>query len=124
MQFAKGIRQDLKKRAFYDIEEMVEELFIRCPFAKLIWRVVHSTFNISSLDNIKNMFGNWLNGIDKKPKARIRVGVCGLLWAIWSCRCDMIFNRAKGDFFFRLSTKLLIGFTCGLISFPRISQNL
>jgi uncharacterized C2H2 Zn-finger protein len=124
MQFAKGIRQDLKKRAFYDIEEMVEELFIRCPHCEIDLESGPFSFNISSTTNIKNMFGNWLNGIDKKPKARIRVGVCGLLWAIWSCRCDMIFNRAKGDFFFRLSTKLLIGFTCGLISFPRISQNL
>jgi hypothetical protein len=41
------------------------------------------------------MFGNWLNGVDKKIKARIRIGVCALMWAIWNCRNDVIFNQAS-----------------------------
>ena len=39
------------------------------------------------------MFGNWLNGIDKATKTCIRVGVCALVWAIWNCRNDMVFNK-------------------------------
>jgi hypothetical protein len=45
---------------------MVEHLFIRCPFAKLVWQVVFFTFNVPPPVNIKNLFGRWLNGIDKK----------------------------------------------------------
>jgi hypothetical protein len=87
------------KCAFCSSDESIEHLFIKCPFAKLIWRVVHFTFSISPPANIKNLFGNWLNGLDKKTKARIRVGVCALLWAIWNCRNDIVFNRAEGMFF-------------------------
>jgi len=39
------------------------------------------------------MFGNWLNGIDKKTKARICIGVCAIVWAIWNCQNDVVFNR-------------------------------
>jgi hypothetical protein len=60
----------------------VEHLFIRCMFAKLTWRVVHFTFNIPLPANIKNMFRNWFNKIDKITKARILVGECTLIWAI------------------------------------------
>jgi hypothetical protein len=41
--------------------------------------------------NIKNMFGNWLNGIVKSAKARIRIGVCALVWAMWNCRNDIYY---------------------------------
>jgi hypothetical protein len=41
------------------------------------------------------MFRNWLNGIDKSAKARIRIGVCALVWAMWNCQNDIIFNNAK-----------------------------
>jgi hypothetical protein len=37
---------------------------------------------IPAPSNIKNLFGNWLNGIDKNTKARIHVGVYDLLWAM------------------------------------------
>jgi hypothetical protein len=44
--------------------------------------------------NITNMFGNWIKGMASKTNARIRIGVCALVWAIWNCRNDIIFNRA------------------------------
>jgi hypothetical protein len=44
--------------------------------------------------NITNMLGNWLNRMANKTKARIRISVCALVWAIWNCRNDIIFNRA------------------------------
>jgi hypothetical protein len=83
-----------KKCGLCSSDESIEHIFIKCPFAKLIWRVVHFTFRISPSANIKNMFRNCLNGIDKRKKARISVGVCALLWAIWNCRNDIVFNRA------------------------------
>ena len=83
------------KCPFCGAEETVEHLFISCPFARLIWRVVFTTYNIPPPTNIKNMFGNWLNGIDKKTKARIRIGVSTICWSIWNCRNNLVFNRCS-----------------------------
>src|SRR4051812_34001906 len=33
-----------KKCCFCDAEETVEHLFLSCPFARLIWRIVNSTY--------------------------------------------------------------------------------
>jgi hypothetical protein len=46
--------------------------------------------------NITYMFGNWLNGIDKDTKARIRMGVSAVCWAIWNCQNNIIFNKQTG----------------------------
>jgi hypothetical protein len=78
----------------------VNHLFISCPFAKLVWRVVHATFDITPPTNITNLFGNWLNGIDKKTRAKIRIGVLALVWSIWNCRNNIVFNRKDSTIFF------------------------
>ena len=59
------------KCVFCGLQESVEHLFISCSFAKSVWRVVHFTFNISPPANVTNLFGRWLNGIDKITKSRI-----------------------------------------------------
>jgi hypothetical protein len=78
---------------FCSSHETIDHLFISCSFSRLVWRVVHFTYNIPPPTNINNLFGNWLNGIDKQTKARICVGVCALVWAIWNCRNEVVFNR-------------------------------
>jgi hypothetical protein len=67
------------KCAFCTYHETVEHLSLDVRFAKMVWQVVHFTFNIPPPANIKNMSGRWLNGIDKNTKERIRVGVCALI---------------------------------------------
>jgi hypothetical protein len=71
---------------FLCAQESVEHLFLACPFAKLVWRMVYFAFNLPPPTNITNLFGNWLNGVDKKAKERIRIGVSALCWSIWRCR--------------------------------------
>jgi hypothetical protein len=71
----------------------INHLFFKCPLARLVWRVVISTFNIVPLANVMNMFGNRLNGVDKITKAQIRVGTCALVWALWNYRNDIVFNK-------------------------------
>lgn len=78
---------------FCDQAETVDHLFISCPFAKLLRRTIFITFNIPPPTNINNLFGNWLNGVLKKDKGHIRVGVCALLWALWNVRNDFVFNK-------------------------------
>ena len=94
-----------KKYVFCDADESVEHLFISCPSTRKISRLIHFTFNISPPLNIKNMFGNWLNGIDKNTKACIRIGVAAFLWAIWNCRNYVIFNRWNVSHFLQVVNK-------------------
>jgi hypothetical protein len=85
-----------------DSMETVHHLFISHPFAKILWRMIYFTFNIPPPANIINMFGNWLNGVDKMDKARIRIGVSALCWSIWTCKNDFIFNKQKGTIFLQV----------------------
>ena len=73
-----------------------------CPLAHVIWRIVHIAFNITPPTNIINLFGNWLNGVGKRGKTQIRVGVCALLWAIWHVWNDYVFNKAKNTSFMQV----------------------
>jgi hypothetical protein len=66
------------KYCFCDSMESVEHLFLYCPFARIVWRMIYFTYNIPPPTNITNMFGNWLNGVDRNDKARIRIGVSAL----------------------------------------------
>jgi hypothetical protein len=46
-----------KKCVFCDLDESINHLFFACSFARLVWRVVHFTFNIPPPVNVTNMFG-------------------------------------------------------------------
>ena len=48
------------------------------------------------------MFGNWLNGVQKEDKARIRIGVAAICWSIWTSRNDLIFNKKTGTNFLQV----------------------
>ena len=87
------------KCVFCGEQETVEHLFISCPLAKLLWRTVNFTSDITPPTNISNMFADWLDGIDKRSKAKIRIGVSALCWTIWRVRNDIIFNQ-KNNFNF------------------------
>jgi hypothetical protein len=43
--------------------------------------------------SIANIFGNWLNGIDYKYMILLRVGAMALIWSLWLCRNDKVFNN-------------------------------
>jgi hypothetical protein len=57
----------------FAVIETICHLFISCSFAQLVWQVVHCTYNIPPSTSINNLFGNRLNGIDKKTKPQICV---------------------------------------------------
>ena len=90
------------KCAFCDSEESVDHLFFHCPLSRQVWRIVYFTYNIPPPSNTTNMFGNWLNGVDQDTKARIRIGICALLWALWNCRNDVVFNKAGNTNFLQV----------------------
>jgi hypothetical protein len=90
------------KCCFCDQKETVQHLFLQCPLAKMVWRIVHMAFSITPPKNLKKLFGNWLVWVSKIEKAHIRVGTCALLWAIWRIRNDYIFNNAKTTSFMQV----------------------
>jgi hypothetical protein len=92
---AKRNWQGCKKCVFCDKDESIQHLFIDCPLAKVVWRIVYMTFGLSPPVNITHLFGTWLSGIAKKDVLQIRVGVCALIWAIWNVRNEVVFNKPK-----------------------------
>uniref|UniRef100_A0A453PN56 Reverse transcriptase zinc-binding domain-containing protein n=1 Tax=Aegilops tauschii subsp. strangulata TaxID=200361 RepID=A0A453PN56_AEGTS len=67
---------------FCDHDETIQHLFLDCPLAKLLWRTIHIVFNISPPVHIASLFGTCLAGVEQSTVARIRIGICALLWAI------------------------------------------
>jgi hypothetical protein len=43
--------------------------------------------------SIANIFGNWLHSIDYKYLILLRVGAIALIWSLWLCRNDKVFNK-------------------------------
>jgi hypothetical protein len=91
-----------QKCCFCNELETIHHLFLACPFAKIVWRMVYLTFNLPPPANITNMFGNWLNGVKKLDKARIRIGISAICWPIWTSRNDIIFDKQKGTNFLQV----------------------
>jgi hypothetical protein len=50
--------QGSEKCCFCDQKETVQYLFIQCPLAKMLWRIVYMALSIIPPTNIKNKFGN------------------------------------------------------------------
>jgi hypothetical protein len=48
------------------------------------------------------MFENWLNGIDKASKEQICTVIYVLMWAIWNCRNDIVFNKSTDAHFLQV----------------------
>ena len=51
--------------------------------------------NLYPPKSVANVFGNWLFGIDKRFKTIIRVGALAVIWSLWLCRNDKVFNDKK-----------------------------
>ena len=88
--------------SFCDRDETIKHLLLDCPLAKVLWRMVQIAFNITPLNSISTLFGMWLIAIEFEMARHIRVGVCALLWAIWNCRNDLVFNRTRNIHFFQI----------------------
>jgi hypothetical protein len=111
---------------FCDSNESINHLFFKCPLARLVWRVVFSTFNIVPPAIVTNMFRNWLNGVDKITKARIRVGTCALVWALWNYRNDTVFNKGRNANFLQvihMATHWIHEWSCLFLKAQRAHMN-
>jgi exonuclease III len=78
-----------------NLNETTQHLFLDCPLAKMIWRIIFYATNLKQPRSIQHMFGNWLANQHKNIKPLIWVGVSAFFWAIWNCRNDVIFKKTK-----------------------------
>jgi len=83
------------KCCFCNFDEAIQHLFFDCQLARIIWRIVHVSFNITPHMNILHMFNGWLIGLNKKRMYKILVGASAVCWAIWLSRNDMVFNNSR-----------------------------
>ena len=61
-------------------------------FARSIWSAIQIGSNLYPPRSVTNIFGNWLNGVDPRFKLLIRVGAIAVIWLLWLCRNDKVFN--------------------------------
>jgi hypothetical protein len=73
-------------------DETINHVFFNCRFARAIWSVIQVASSLYPLTSVANIFGNWLHGIDLRFRRLIRVGVLAIIWSIWLCRNDKVFN--------------------------------
>jgi hypothetical protein len=74
-------------------DETIKHLFFQCSFARSIWSVIQVASGLYTPISIANIFGNCLNGIDYKYRILLRVGAMALIWSLWLCRNDKVFNN-------------------------------
>ena len=81
-----------KKCCFCTHEETIKHLFFQCKFACTTWSIIQIASNLYPPTSVANIFGHWLDGIPNRFKTLIRVGAYALLWSLWLCRNDLVFN--------------------------------
>jgi hypothetical protein len=84
--------QGSKKCVFCHQDETIKHLFLQCRFARSIWSLIQAAFSLYPPTSIANVFGNWLHGIDLRFRTLIRVGAIAVIWSLWLCRNDKVFD--------------------------------
>jgi hypothetical protein len=73
-------------------DETINHLFFQCHFARSIWSLIQVASSLYPLTSVANIFRNWLHGIDLRFRTLIRVGVLVVIWSLWLCRNEKVFN--------------------------------
>ena len=81
-----------KRCVFCHKDETINHLFFECQFSGSIWSIIQIGSSIYPPSSIGNIFGNWLNVVDNRFKQLIRVTAFAVIWSLWLCRNDKIFN--------------------------------
>jgi hypothetical protein len=107
------------KCVFCGTQETSDHLFLSCSFARLVWRVVHFTYNIPPPTNVNNLFGNWLNEIDKKQRPKSEWGFVLWFGQFGIVEMMLCLTEMPNQMFCMLSTERPLQSTCCLTSYHR-----
>ena len=92
MTLLSGIGMKVLDVFFCHQDETIKHLFFHYKFARSIWLVIQVASSLYPLCSVANIFGNWLHGIDNRFRILIRVGALAVIWSLWLCRNDKVFN--------------------------------
>jgi hypothetical protein len=81
-----------KKCVYCHHDETIKHLFFDCHFARSIWSIIQISSTLYPPKSVANIFGNWLNGVAHRFKTLIRIGTIAIIWSLWLCRNDKVFN--------------------------------
>jgi hypothetical protein len=81
-----------KNCVFCHQDETIKHLFFQCRFARSIWLIIQVASDLYPPRSVANIVGNWLHDIDNRFRPLIRVGVLAVIWSLWLCRNDKMFN--------------------------------
>jgi hypothetical protein len=88
-------KDDLVKRnwcVFCHHDETIKHLFFPCHFARFIWSIILVASKLYPPTIVANIFDTWLHGIDIRFRTFIRVGELAIIWSLWLCINDKVFN--------------------------------
>jgi hypothetical protein len=68
-------------------------------YQRSIWPVIQIGSTLYPPRSVANIFGNWLNGVDPRFKILIRVGAIAVIWSLWLCINDKVFNDKNASLF-------------------------
>jgi hypothetical protein len=94
-----------KTCVFCSHDETIKHLFFQCNFVCSIWSIIQVASGLYPPTSIANVFGNWVHGIDSKYIILLRVGAMVLIWSLWLCRNDKVFDN-------KLSSPLQVIYRC------------
>jgi hypothetical protein len=98
---------EVTKCVFYHHNKTIKHIFFQCQLARSIWPIIQICSTLYPLCSVANIFGNWLNGVDRRVKILIRVGAFVIILSLWLCRNDHIL-MIKITLACRLSTSPLL----------------
>jgi hypothetical protein len=78
-----------KKCVFYHQDETIKHLFFQCKFARFIWSAIQIWSTLYQPRSIKKFV---------KFKRLIRMEAIAIIWSLWLCRNDKIFNNISSSF--------------------------
>jgi hypothetical protein len=78
---------------FFNQNENIQHIFFDCYIAKTVWRIIYFTLKIDPPVNSNHIIGDWESNEGCMHKKLLLSGVAALIWSIWLCRNDVVFNR-------------------------------
>jgi hypothetical protein len=73
-------------------DETIKHLFFQCRFARSIWSIIKAASSMYPRTSVANVYENWLHGIDLRFRTLIRVGALAVIWSLWLCRNNKVFD--------------------------------
>jgi hypothetical protein len=71
------------KCCFCSNYETTQHLFFDCPLAKFFWRIIEIIIGLGQPNNIRNLYGGWVQTMNPKQRQLLFVGIGAMLWALW-----------------------------------------